>query len=193
MATCFEQRRVDCLLYMPAASLPGTGEAHLLKLNRLEPLASIGCGLAFIDGGITAAAVGATVLFTRFRENSAKHGLDDGSSLVAKVQQAILRKMDRWDATEAERDAVTLADAAMTQLLPQVMLSRDQLAASSVSLELYSRHAATLVVDALAVHDPIFAPGPEPETPAPSPAASHWTCCKRRSNRRWTTKTMRSC
>ena len=135
-----------------------------LKLNCLEPLTAIGigvgaCALAPIDAGLTAGAViGGAGLFARIRQNLRKPGLD-GDVLIERMQKRILRDWDKWDATQEMRDAVTEADAAMTRLLPQVMMTREELAATATKApdEAYPLHAARLLVDRLADHDAIFA------------------------------------
>jgi tetratricopeptide (TPR) repeat protein len=135
-----------------------------LKLNCLEPLTAVGigigaCALAPIDAGLTAGAViGGAGLFARIRENMRKSGLDD-AALIQRLQKTILREWDKWDATAETRDAATVADAAMTRLLPLVMMTREELAATATRAadEAYPVHAARLLVDRLADHDAIFA------------------------------------
>jgi tetratricopeptide (TPR) repeat protein len=135
-----------------------------LKLNCLEHLTAIGigvgaCALAPFDAGLTAGAViGGAGLFARIRENMRRAGLDD-SAAIERMQKMILREWDHWQATEETRDAVTKADAAMTQLLPQVMMTREELAATATRSpeDAYPRAAAREIVDRLAMHDPMFA------------------------------------
>jgi hypothetical protein len=135
-----------------------------LALKCIEPVTAIGCALAAVavgalDAGITAGAmIGGAGLLARFREHGTKPGLDDGA-MIEKMQKVILRSMDRWDTDQDTRDAVTLADAAMARILPEVMLSREELAASSVSLEVYPDRAARLVAERLAEQDAMFVPG----------------------------------
>lgn len=135
-----------------------------LKLNCLEHLTAIGigvgaCALAPFDAGLTAGAViGGAGLFSRIRENMRKAGLDDKAA-IERMQKAILREWDRWQATQEYRDAVTEADAAMTRLLPQLMMTREELAATATKSPdaAYPKAAAREVVDRLATHDAIFA------------------------------------
>lgn len=135
-----------------------------IKLNCLESLTAIGigvgaCALAPLDAGLTAGAViGGAGLFARIRENSRKAGLDD-AALVARMQKVILREWDHWQDTQERRDAVTLADAGMTRLLPQVMLTREELAATATEspTDRYPAMAAKKVVDRLGEKDPSFA------------------------------------
>lgn len=141
---------------------PGSG--HLaFKFNCLESLTAIGigigaCALAPFDAGLTAGAViGGAGLFARLRENARQAGLDD-KALIARMQKVILREWDDWEATAEKRDAVTRADAAMTLLLPQVMLTREELGATATasSTEPYPVFAARKVVDAMAAKDALF-------------------------------------
>jgi|GEM_PF-5610350 len=135
-----------------------------LKWNCLEPLTAIGigvgaCAMAPIDAGLTAGAViGGAGLLSRLKQNSRQAGLDD-EKLVARVQKKLLGELKHWDQAE-EREAAERADAAMQTLLPQVMLRRDQLAATVTQArerdERYPVLAARLVVDELARHDPMF-------------------------------------
>ncbi len=135
-----------------------------LKWNCLEPLTAIGigvgaCAIAPLDAGLTAGAViGGAGLFSRLKQNSRKAGLDD-EKLVARVQKKLVDELKHWDQAE-ERAAAERADAAMQTLLPQVMLRRDQLAATVTQArkqnERYPVLAARLVVDELARHDPMF-------------------------------------
>lgn len=143
-----------------------------IKLNCLESLTAIGigvgaCALAPLDMGLTAGAViGGAGLLTRIRENSREAGLDD-EALIARMQKTILREWDHWQDTQERRDAVTLADAGMTRLLPQVMLTREELAATATesSKDRYPAMAARKVVDRLGELDASFgilADGSEP-------------------------------
>ncbi|HYI47151.1 MAG TPA: hypothetical protein VEX35_01685 [Allosphingosinicella sp.] len=135
-----------------------------LKLNCLENLTAIGigigaCALAPFDAGLTAGAViGGSGLFARIRENMRKVGLDDKAA-IERMQRAILREWDHWQATPEHRDAVAEADAAMTRSLPQVMMTREELAATATKSPdvAYPSAAAREVVDRLAMHDPAFA------------------------------------
>lgn len=145
-----------------------------IKWNCLEPLTAIGigigaCALAPIDMGLAAAGViGGSGLLARIKENSRKAGLED-DKLIARMQKQLLGKLDHWD-SQAEREAALRADEAMKRLLPQVMLTREQLAATATksgeSAERYPVLAARLVVAELARHDAMFA---EPAAGAPAP------------------------
>ena len=103
-----------------------------IKWNCLEPLTAIGigigaCALAPLDMGLAAAGViGGSGLLARIKENSRKAGLED-DKLIARMQKQLLGKLDHWD-SHAERAAAERADEAMQRLLPQVMLTREQLA-----------------------------------------------------------------
>ncbi|MCL4671732.1 MAG: hypothetical protein KJZ64_02085 [Sphingomonadaceae bacterium] len=146
-----------------------------LNWNCLEPLTAIGigigaCALAPLDMGLAAAGViGGSGLLARIKENSRKAGLED-DKLIARMQKQLLGKLDHWD-SHAERVAVARADEAMNRLLPQVMLTREQLAATATmsgeSAERYPVLAARLVVAELAHHDAMFA---EPGAGAPASA-----------------------
>lgn len=135
-----------------------------LRWNCLEPLTAIGigvgaCAMAPLDAGLTAGAViGGAGLFSRLKQNSRKAGLDD-EKLVARVQKKLLGELKHWDQAE-ERAAAERADAAMQTLLPQVILRRDQLAATVTQArerdERYPVLAARLVADELARHDSMF-------------------------------------
>lgn len=149
-----------------------------LKLNCLENLTAIGigvgaCALAPFDAGLTAGAViGGAGLFARIRENMRKAGLDDKAA-VERMQKAILREWDHWQSTQEFRDAVTEADAAMTRSLPQLMMTREALAATATKSPdaAYPKAAARAVVDELAKHDAMFAP-PATDDAKPSLARS---------------------
>ncbi|MEP0190697.1 MAG: hypothetical protein ABJ311_13140 [Erythrobacter sp.] len=119
--------------------------------------------LAPLDAGLTAGAViGGAGLFARIKENASKAGLDD-DKLIGRVQTRLLKQLDHWD-QHAEREAAERADEAMTRLLPQVMLSREELASlvmeTSDRKERYPILAARKIVDQLALHDTIFAQAP---------------------------------
>ena len=130
----------------------------------LEPVtaissAIIAAAVGLIDPGVAVgAAVGGAGLLARFRESRTKLGLDD-KPLIDKMQKAIFREMDRWDIDLETRDALTLADAAMAEHLQQVMLTREELAAASISQESFYEGAARLVADRLAECDAMFAVG----------------------------------
>lgn len=138
------------------------------KLNCVEPLTAIAigagaCALAPLDAGLTAGAIiGGTGLLARIRENSRRAGLDD-VAIVERLQKQILREWERWESTPERRDAVTRADAAMTRLLPAVMLTREELAATATmsSTEAYPVVAAARIVDELGNHETMFAPPAE--------------------------------
>jgi tetratricopeptide (TPR) repeat protein len=141
------------------------------RWNCLESLTGIGIGVAsigaatFLPGaeiGIASAATGAVIggagLLARIKENGRKAGLED-ENLIARMQARLLRDLDHWD-QRAEREAARRADAAMTRLLPQVMLSRQELAATALECrgaeDRYPAVAAQRVVDELARHDDLF-------------------------------------
>lgn len=140
-----------------------------LKWNCLESLTAIGigvgaCALAPLDMGLTAGAViGGAGLFARIKENSRKAGLDD-EKLIGRMQRQLLKELDHWD-QHAERKAAERADEAMGRLLPLVMLTREQLAATATqspdTAERYPVLAAFRIVEELAKHDAMFnAPQP---------------------------------
>ncbi|NML06169.1 hypothetical protein [Sphingomonas sp. G-3-2-10] len=81
-------------------------------------------------------------------------------AIVERLQKQILREWERWESTPERRDAVTRADAAMTRLLPAVMLTREELAATATmsSIEAYPVVAAARIVDELGNHESMFAP-----------------------------------
>lgn len=139
-----------------------------LALKCLEHVTAIGCGLAALslgslDPGLTAlGVVSGAALLAQFKEHCAKHGLDE-PELLSKMQMAVLRKWDTVDQTQADRDAVTEADTAMRLYLPDCMLSREDLAASSISKEHYPKRAARLVADQLGKKDASFAAPPSPD------------------------------
>jgi len=137
-----------------------------IRLNCLEPLSAIGCAIGAVslhalDAGLTAGAVvGGVGLFARLRENMRKAGLE-APALMQKMQRAVIRDEDTWDQTQEDRDALALADAAMTRWLPDVMLTREELAQSAAQKAgmPYPRYAAALVADRLAEKDSLFAAG----------------------------------
>jgi tetratricopeptide (TPR) repeat protein/uncharacterized DUF497 family protein len=137
-----------------------------LALKCLEPLTAIGCGLAAfslnaLDGGLLAGtAIGGVGLIARFKENCQKHGLD-APELAAKMQMAVLRQWDVVGQTQEERDIIIAADNAMRLHLESCMLTRDDLAVSSIALEPYPARASRLVAERLAVCDVMFADGGE--------------------------------
>ncbi|WP_374132988.1 hypothetical protein [Sphingomonas sp. 28-62-20] len=147
----------------------------MLKLNCIESLTAIGigvgaCALAPLDAGLTAGAViGGAGLFARIRENLRKPGLEEPDT-IRRVQKEVLRDWDHWQNTQERRDAVTLADAAMTRWLPTVMLTREELAATATESgkddERYPVIAARKIADRLGDHDPSFE-APEGEQPEP--------------------------
>jgi hypothetical protein len=132
-------------------------------LKSLEHLTAIGCGLAAaavgaLDAGLAAgAAIGIAALTSQFREGCARHGLDE-ADLMGKMQLALLRKWDRHDLSQADRDIITLADAAMTAHLPSCMLTRHELAQISISAgESYPQRVSRLITNQLALRDTMFA------------------------------------
>lgn len=135
-----------------------------LKLNCLEPVTAMACGLAAasmhaLDGGLAAGMViGGAGLIARFRENGRKAGVDE-AALLAKMQKQVLREWDARNPTQEEIDRVVEAEAAMTTLLPEVMLTREELtrSAGQSATERYPKFAARLVVDRLKDRDPRFA------------------------------------
>ena len=137
-----------------------------LTLNCIEPLTAIcigvgACALAPFDAGLTAGAViGGAGLFVRIREGLRKPGLDE-PNIFRRLQKEVLRDWDHWQNNQERRDAVTLADAAMTRWLPTVMMTREELAAtvteSGRDNERYPVIAARKIADRLGVHDPEFA------------------------------------
>ncbi len=143
-----------------------------IKLNCLEPLTAIGFGIVGIAvGGLTlGAAAGGTgsflALYSKLRENLRRPGLEE-PRLIEQIRRAVIREEDDWETTQEERDAIVLADQAMAQLLPSVMLSADELAQSSISsaAEPYPRFAAHLVADRLGTLDPSFASPVDPTAP----------------------------
>ena len=153
-----------------------------LTLNCIEPLTAIcigvgACALAPFDAGLTAGAViGGAGLFVRIREGLRKPGLDE-PDIFRRLQKEVLRDWDHWQNTQERRDAVTLADAAMTRWLPTVMMTREELAATATESgrddERYPVIAARKIADRLGDHDPEFvAPAPgEPE-----PLARQFAC-----------------
>ena len=145
------------------------------RWNCLESLTGIGIGVAsigaatFLPGaeiGVASAATGAVIggagLLARIKENGRKAGLED-ETLIARMQARLLRDLGHWD-QRAEREAAQRADAAMTRLLPQVMLSRQELAATALECrgaeDRYPAIAAQRVVDELARHDDLFRAAP---------------------------------
>ena len=140
-----------------------------LALKCLEPAFAIGCGLMACasvspDAGILAGAlIGGAGLVTRVKEHFAKHGLD-APALNDKIQKKILREWD-VDRSEADSHALTIADYAMSLHLAECMLSQEQLAATSISIEHYPALAARQVVDNLAERDEMFAASADNEQP----------------------------
>lgn len=126
-------------------------------LNKcLESLTAIGCALGacatgLLDPGVAVGAIiGGAGLLARFRETSEKHGLDS-ESLIAKMRLAVIREWDKAEQTEAERDAIGAADAAMGKYLADCMPTREELAATALrGAKVYPVEAAALVVDRLA-------------------------------------------
>lgn len=139
-----------------------------LALKCLEHVTAIGCGLAALslgslDPGLTAlGVVSGAALLAQFKEHCAKHGLDE-PELLSKMRMAVLREWDTVDQTQADRDAIVEADTAMRLYLPDCMLSRGDLAASSISTEHYPKRAARLVADQLGERDANFAASPRPD------------------------------
>jgi tetratricopeptide (TPR) repeat protein len=129
-------------------------------LNKcLEPLTAIGCALGacvigLLDPGVAVGAIiGGAGLLARFRETSEKHGLDS-EALIGKMRLAVIRAWDKADQTEAERDAMGAADAAMETYLADCMPTREELAATARrGANVYPAEAAALVVDRLAAHN----------------------------------------
>ncbi|MCX9148880.1 hypothetical protein [Erythrobacter sp. WG] len=145
------------------------------RWNCLESLTGIGIGVAsigaatFLPGaeiGVASAATGAVIggagLLARIKENGRKAGLED-ETLITRMQARLLRDLEHWD-QRAEREAAQRADAAMTRFLPQVMLSRQELAATALECrgaeDRYPAIAAQRVVDELARHDDLFRAAP---------------------------------
>lgn len=139
-----------------------------LALKCLEHVTAIGCGLAALslgslDPGLTAlGVVSGAALLAQFKEHCAKHGLDK-PELLSKMQMAVLREWGTVDQSQADRDAIVEADTAMRLYLPDCMLSREDLAASSISTEHYPKRAARLVADQLGERDASFAASPRPD------------------------------
>lgn len=136
-----------------------------LKLNCLEALTAIGCGLAAITlngaqlGALSGVTIAGVSLLTKMRENIRRHGLDE-PALLEKMRLAVFRDWaGRFDESQTDRDLLVEADQAMARLLPEVMLTREELGQTVVSDPhgRYPAHAARLVADRLAAHDPIFA------------------------------------
>lgn len=136
-----------------------------ISLNCLESLAAIGCGLAAVSingaeaSALSAVTIAGVSLLAKLRENIRRHGLDE-QQLLEKMRMGVLREWgDRLDSTPEERDLLVEADQAMARLLPQVMLTREELGETAVSASdgRFPAHAARLVADRLAIHDPIFA------------------------------------
>ena len=146
------------------------------RLNCLEPVAAVCCAVGAVsmhalDAGLAAGAVvGSVGLFARLRENMRKAGLE-APELMRKMALAVIREEDRWDQSQEDRDVLALADAAMAQWLPQVMLSREELARSAADKAgmPYPRYAALLIVDRLAGKDALFAPATDPAAAEPLP------------------------
>ena len=153
-----------------------------LTLNCIEPLTAIcigvgACALAPFDAGLTAGAViGGAGLFARIREGLRKPGLEE-PEIFRRLQKEVLRDWDHWQNTQERRDAVTLADAAMTRWLPAVMMTREELAATVTESgrddERYPVIAARKIADRLGVHDPEFKAPAEGE---PEPLARQFAC-----------------
>jgi tetratricopeptide (TPR) repeat protein len=146
------------------------------RLNCLEPVAAMCCAVGAVslhalDPGLAAGAViGGVGLFARLRENMRKAGLE-APELTRKMQRAMIREEDRWDQSQEDRDTLTLADAAMTRWLPEVMLTSEALAQSAADKadQPYPRYAALLIVDRLAAKDPLFAAPADGAAPEPLP------------------------
>jgi hypothetical protein len=138
-----------------------------LVLKCVEPAAAIGCALAALaagglDGGLAAGGIiGGAGVLARWREHRTKPGLEDGAR-IGKVQKIILRRMDRWNTDQETRDSITLADAAMARHLEAIMLSREELIDSTVSVEPFPDRTARLVAERLAALDPMFEAGSIP-------------------------------
>ncbi|MBX9860531.1 MAG: hypothetical protein K2Y20_13230 [Sphingomonas sp.] len=153
-----------------------------LTLNCIEPLTAIcigvgACALAPFDAGLTAGAViGGAGLFVRIREGLRKPGLDE-PDIFRRLQKEVLRDWDHWQNTQERRDAVTVADAAMTRWLPTVMMTREELAATVTESgrddERYPVIAARKIADRLGVHDPEFV---APAAGQPEPLARQFAC-----------------
>lgn len=153
-----------------------------LTLNCLEPLTGIcigvgACALAPFDAGLTAGAViGGAGLLTRIREGLRKPGLDE-PDIFRRLQKEVLRDWDHWQDTQERRDAVTLADAAMTRWLPTVMMTREELAATATESgrddERYPAIAARKIADRIGEHDSSFRAPPEGEA---EPLAHRFAC-----------------
>ena len=126
-----------------------------LALKCLEHVTAFGCVVAAysvgsLDPGLTAlGVVSGAAIIARFKEHCAKHGLDE-PELLSKMQMVVLRDWDTVDQTQADRDAIVEADAAMRKHLLDCMLTREELAGSSVSTEHYPKRAARLVTDRMA-------------------------------------------
>ncbi|MBB4839303.1 tetratricopeptide (TPR) repeat protein [Sphingomonas kyeonggiensis] len=135
------------------------------KLACLEPLSAIGfaigaCALAGMEAGlIGGAVVGGAQLLSRVSEAMKGADLDD-KALFARMQMEVLREADRWDDTPEMHDARTLADAAMSRLLPRIMMSRAELAATATESadrgEHYPSLVARKIADELGKHDSMF-------------------------------------
>jgi tetratricopeptide (TPR) repeat protein len=138
-----------------------------IALKCLEHVTAFGCVLAAysvgsLDPGLTAlGVVSGAAIIARFKEHCTKHGLDE-PELLKNMQLAVLRQWDTVDQTQADRDAIAEADSAMRTHLLDCMLTREDLAASSVSKEHYPKRAARLVTDRLAKKDTIFAAPSDP-------------------------------
>ncbi len=153
-----------------------------LTLNCIEPLTAIcigvgACALAPFDAGLTAGAViGGAGLFVRIREGLRKPGLDE-PDIFRRLQKEVLRDWDHWQNTQERRDAVTLADAAMTRWLPTVMMTREELAATATESgrddERYPVIAARKIADRLGDHDPEFK---APKEGQPESLARQFAC-----------------
>jgi len=133
------------------------------KLNCLEPLTAFGAGLAACmlpqTAAVGAIAVSGVALFTAFRQNARKHGLDE-PALFEGLRLRIFRDLIApYDRSEVELEEIQLADAAMAEHLPQVMLSGQEIANLSTESpsEPYFDLAARLIVDRLAELDGLFA------------------------------------
>jgi tetratricopeptide (TPR) repeat protein len=123
-------------------------------LKCLDPLVSIGCALFGVPPAASALATGGSKIATLFRESAAKHGFDS-EALIAKMQAAAFRAADRYDSDQDWRDAMTVADAALTQLLPLAVPTRDDMVTCAAQTD-FAGAVQTLVLDRVSEGDARF-------------------------------------
>ncbi len=129
----------------------------------LESVAGLTAGIAAVASGLGGAgvAVGTTIsaakLLGLVGDDRERHGPESESTLARireEVRTGIVRDVVLGIAPQADLNA---ADAALAELLPECMLDRTRLAESAIHPDGFPKRAAVMIVDELAMANPIFA------------------------------------